>query len=101
MRQWKEQEAITQVPRQWKDIATTDFTPKGGFEKLVVMPLVIFGTFSNYSTTTKLPPIICVPSSLDHKLLTAGNVSESHVFPEPSSVHCTWLMLSKAFRKKM
>lgn len=44
---------------------------------------------------------ICVPSSLDHKLLTAGNVSESHVFPEPSSVHCTWVMLSKAFRKKM
>lgn len=71
-----------------------------GFEKLAVMPLVILRTFP-YSITTELPLLfICVPSSLDHKLLTAGNVSESCVFPEPSSVHCTWLVLSKAFRKK-
>lgn len=52
---------------------------RGGFEKLVVVSLVMFGTFS-YSTTTPPTPalFICV-SSLDHKLLTAGNVSESRV----------------------
>lgn len=81
-------------------LTTTDFIPQEEGWKLVLMPLVMLGTFS-YSTTAKLPSItyLCAFSPRS-KLLRAGSVPESPVFPEPGSTPCTCLALSKGFSKK-